>query len=111
MALNNAYNYIRKHIDPTFNKMLIEFAQFPSDDLIEDCVNMIEYYGKDAPVYLYPIEVNNIIIFPDFDIATCDAIPIHEKYISTTLQQTLDILTMQDTMINEDIEALNKFIC
>lgn len=66
MALNNVYNYIRKHIDPSFNKRLMEFATFPSDDLIEDCVNMIEHYGKDAPVYLYPIEVNNSIKKPFF---------------------------------------------
>lgn len=111
MALNNAYNYIRKHIDPDFNKRLMEFATFPSEDLIEDCIQMIEYYGKDAPVYLYPIEVNNIIIFPDFDMAMCDAGPTRREYLSTTLQQTLDILTMQDTMINNDIEVLNQFIC
>ncbi len=110
MALNNVYNYIRKYIDKSFNKKLNVFANYECDDLIDECVMLIDYYDCNCPAFIYYKEINNIIIFNDFDIALCGAYPTQSHYFEITLDRVLDILIMQDTLINDDIETLNKFI-
>ena len=52
----------------------------------------------------------NIIIFNDFDVALCNAYPAQSHFFETTLDRVLDILIMQDTLVNDDIEILNEFI-
>ena len=95
MALNNVYKYIRKYIDRDFSKRLNVYANYECDDMIEECVMMIDYYDHNCPAFIYYTEINNIIIFNDFE---------------TTLDRVLDILIMQDTLVNDDIEVLNEFI-
>lgn len=110
MALNNVYNYIRKYIDKDFSKRLNAYANYECDDLIDECVMMIEYYDPNCPVFFYYIEINHMIIFNDFAIALCNAHPTQSRYFETTLDRVLDILIMQDTLVNDDIEILNAFI-
>lgn len=110
MALNNVYNYIRKYIDRDFSKKLNAYANYECDDLIDECVMMIDYYDHNCPAFIYYREINNIIIFNDFDIALCNARPTQLRYFETTLDRVLDILIMQDTLVNDDIEILNEFI-
>ena len=71
---------------------------------------MIDYYDHDCPAFIYYTEINNIIIFNDFDIALCNASPAQSNFFETTLDRVLDILIMQDTLINDDIITLNRFI-
>ena len=78
--------------------------------MIKECLMMIDYYDHDCPAFIYYAEINNIIIFNDFDVALCNAYPAQSHFFETTLDRVLDILIMQDTLINDDIEVLNEFI-
>ena len=57
MALNNVYNYIRKYIDRDFSKRLNVYANYECDDMIEECVMMIDYYDHDCPAFIYYTEI------------------------------------------------------
>ena len=62
MALNNVYNYIRKYIDRDFSKRLNVYANYECDDMIEECVMMIDYYDHDCPA-LFTILKSTILSY------------------------------------------------
>ena len=101
-GINNIFSVVLKSI-----WVVIDFV---FHELVVRCVMMIDYYDHDCPAFIYYAEINNIIIFNDFDIALCNAYPAQSNFFETTLDRVLDILIMQDTLINDDIITLNRFV-
>lgn len=101
MALEGAYNYIRKNIDKSFDKHAFGNVSFSCEDDIKEMQKELLEEGEDTPVALYYEKFNGAYVFNDWDVIYKGMEYLPQKYITTTLKHALNILKIQDNMFDD----------
>ena len=110
MACRDAYNYIRKYIDKSFDDHALGLTSFSCEEDIADMFYEKTIYGDNAKIIFYYDYYNGLAIFDDWDILDSDFETDRpdKKFIITTFKHALNILKLQYNLFNETIEEMEE---
>lgn len=110
MALGNAYDYIRKYVDKSFDTHDMFNTSYSCEDEIKDLEYAKTISGENTKVILYYDYSEKTLIFNDFDILfdDFDIDLLNNKFIVTTLKHAVNIFKLQNNMFYETIEEMKE---
>lgn len=110
MALGNAYDYIRKYVDKSFDYHDPFNISYSCENEIKDLEYVKSISGENTKVILYYDFQEKALVFDDFDIEYSDfeIDPHEDKYIETTIKHALNIFKLQNNMFFETLEEMKE---